>query len=407
MNPLSLKTVWFGPAWLLVVGAVASSVAPEQFGMAGWIALAVAGAGIGVVSLIWGTREISDRAVAETQAKGDNEALMIEFHGLLEECVRQFTQQFDAARGELSRVQTLLSDAIAALSSSFHGLHDETSRQTELTVAVTTGSGADDGVQFDEFVSNTANVMERVVDSVVSNSKLGMELVDLTDSISKRTQDVQSILSEIGAIAKQTNLLALNAAIEAARAGEAGRGFAVVADEVRDLSARTTQFSQQINGLMQSMRGSVRETEEAIQRMASQDMTFALESKERVNEIIQTMQGQNRLRLDAIGKLAASAHSIESQVNSAVTGLQFQDMVSQLLAHVEKRVNALDAVIRHLGELGSALREDARSANAQHALAQLHEETARVAASLTSLQLETRHNPVDQQVMSTGDVELF
>jgi methyl-accepting chemotaxis protein len=332
----------------------------------------------------------------------------MEFHALLDECVRQFSAQFDAARGELSRVQTLLSDAIAALSTSVHGLHAEASHQAELTVAVTTGA-ADGGsaMQFDEFVANTSSVMERVVDSVVSNSKLGMELVDLTDSIAKRTRDVQSILSEIASIAKQTNLLALNAAIEAARAGEAGRGFAVVADEVRDLSARTSQFSSQINALMQTMQVSVQQTEEAIQRMASQDMTFALESKTRVGEIIETMQGQNRIRIEAIGELAKSSHSVEQQVNRAVTGLQFQDMVSQLMAHVGKRVDALDSVIRHLGELSSALQADAQSSNSGAALSQLSDETRRVAESLKNLSVNTHHNPVDQGAMSSGDVELF
>jgi methyl-accepting chemotaxis protein len=387
---------------------VASFVAPEQFGLAGWIALLVAGLGMGAVSFLIGVPEIEQKLTSATQKGPGEEQLMMEFHALLDECVRQFSAQFDAARGELSRVQTLLSDAIAALSTSFHGLHAEASHQAELTVAVTTGA-ADGGsaMQFDEFVANTSSVMERVVDSVVSNSKLGMELVDLTDSIAKRTRDVQSILSEIASIAKQTNLLALNAAIEAARAGEAGRGFAVVADEVRDLSARTSQFSSQINALMQTMQVSVQQTEEAIQRMASQDMTFALESKTRVGEIIETMQGQNRIRIEAIGELAKSSHSVEQQVNRAVTGLQFQDMVSQLMAHVGKRVDALDSVIRHLGELSSALQADAQSSNSGAALSQLSDETRRVAESLKNLSVNTHHNPVDQGAMSSGDVELF
>jgi methyl-accepting chemotaxis protein len=218
---------------------------------------------------------------------------------------------------------------------------------------------------------------------------------------------VQSILSEIGSIAKQTNLLALNAAIEAARAGEAGRGFAVVADEVRDLSARTTQFSQQISKLMTGMQGAVTQTEQAIQRMASQDMTFALESKEHVKEIITTMEGQNRARITAIGKLGNSAHGMEQQVGRAITALQFQDMVSQLMSHVGKRIDALDGVTRHLGVLATSLKDDAASSNSRAALAQVHEETERVAAGLKDLSVTTHHNPVGQKEMGHGDVELF
>jgi methyl-accepting chemotaxis protein len=407
MSSLKLKSLWIGVVWLLLVGAGASLVVPESFGLVGWVVLGLVA--VGWVAIHWLTGAPHPQARQQRSVDdGAKEALMIEFHSLLNECAHQFSSQFEATRGELARVQALLNDAITSLSDSFHGLHAETSNQIELTVAVTTGSTDSGSVaQFDEFIHNTSDVMEKVVDSVISNSKLGMELVELTDSIAQRTQDVQSILSEIGAIAKQTNLLALNAAIEAARAGESGRGFAVVADEVRDLSSRTSQFSQQINGLMQSMQVSVRQTEDAIQRMASQDMTFALESKSRVGEIIHTMQTQNKVRSEAIGKLAGSAQSIEQQVNRAVTGLQFQDMVSQSMGHIGKRVNALDEVSRHLGVLAAALQRDAQSSDSHAALEQLRQETRRVSESLTSLHVETRHNPVGQKAMDTGDVELF
>jgi len=249
--------------------------------------------------------------------------------------------------------------------------------------------------------------MQRVVDSVIGNSKLGMELVELTDSIAQRTKDVQGILSEIGSIAKQTNLLALNAAIEAARAGEAGRGFAVVADEVRDLSARTTQFSQQISTLMKSMQVSVGQTELAIQGMASQDMTFALESKTHVEEIISTMEAQNRSRMAAIGQLGGIADAVDHQVGRAITALQFQDMVSQLLGHVSRRIEAIEDVSKHLGDLAQTLQKDAINLDAPEAARSLQAETLRVTERLKDMSLATQHNPVSQDAMSRGDVELF
>jgi methyl-accepting chemotaxis protein len=242
---------------------------------------------------------------------------------------------------------------------------------------------------------------------VIGNSKLGMELVELTDSIAQHARDVQGILSEIGAIAKQTNLLALNAAIEAARAGEAGRGFAVVADEVRDLSARTAQFSQQINSLMQGMQVSVKQTETAIQGMASQDMTFALESKQQVEKIIRTLEEQDSHRVKALGALAGSASVVETLVGKAITAMQFQDMVSQLLGHILRRVDALGEVLRELSTLGSTLDREAQTIDARAAIASLREEQGKITAALRGLEAQTTHNPVAQKAMTDGDIELF
>jgi len=395
---------------LVVAAAIAAAVAwvlPEFLGaLLSHVVAALAAVGIALLDLGGGqekSAQVGESSVAEEKE------LIAEVDRLLSECATEFSGQYSHMRDEIARMQVLLGDAVAQLTGSFSGMHQQMETQRQMMLSITVGEDSKDGAtnRFDDFVSNTSVVMQEVVDNIVANSKLGMELVELTDSIAKRTQEVQAILSEIGGIAKQTNLLALNAAIEAARAGEQGRGFAVVADEVRDLSARTTQFSQQIVALMQSMQVSVGQTEVAIQRMSGQDMTFALESKNQVETIIRSMEGQSHQRMAAIGEVAQLADAVGQEVAKAITALQFQDMVSQLAGHVQNRVNALDDVARQFTGLADVIRRDALQGNAREAIASLRGEVGRMKQSLAGLGPSTQHNPVAQQAMSQGDIELF
>lgn len=389
--------------WSLTVAILAGFLAPAGFAVA--LAVIMASLPWAVWMMFFQTPACQEpaQATVTVQAAGD----MVKVQQAMSECSTAVAVQFESLRSETVRVRSLLSDAITVLTDAFQGMNRNVNRQQDLALSIGKGADEPDGVadQFDEFVTSTSGVMQRVVDSIIANSKLGMELVELTDGIARRTNDVQAILSEISAISKQTNLLALNAAIEAARAGEAGRGFAVVADEVRDLSARTSSFSQQIGTLMQSMDVSVKKTEHAIQKMAAQDMTFALESKARVEEVVGHIEAINRQRADAIQHLGVAAREVEGEVNRAITALQFEDVVTQLLGHITLRLDALDSLVPRLDAMAAVMTGSGQDAADMASL--LHQEVERMASSLNNLTVSTANNPVAQEGLGHGDIELF
>jgi methyl-accepting chemotaxis protein len=382
---------------LLVTGAAAFLLSANVWQVLACVALAT---GWCCVLLMRGP---APSVAVSTGLSSSEAAGVATLESALGDAVLGFRQQHAAVLEEVRSVEARLSSAIVTLTQSFQGILSSTGQQQEIALGLAKEGDSVDGIsRFDDFVAHTSGVMQRVVDSVITNSKLGMELVELTDRISKRASDVETILGEIGAIAKQTNLLALNAAIEAARAGEAGRGFAVVADEVRDLSTRTTQFSQQIAVVMKSMREGVKGTEDAIAKLASTDMNFALESKQQVERVLTSMETLNKARIDAIRELGEHTHAMDAEVNRAVTALQFQDLVSQLIGRVQRRVESLGLVEQELdaliGEIRLVCAGDVRS---------LPQATESVRKRLAELVVVEAQGAGRSQDVSHGGIDLF
>ena len=170
--------------------------------------------------------------------------------------------------------------------------------------------------------TSARNVQEAVkqIERVASNVEATAKQIH---SLSEQVQKIGNITTVIREVADQTNLLALNAAIEAARAGEQGRGFAVVADEVRKLAERTTLSVQEISTLISAIQGSVATTVDGMQsnrnqvtevvstaREASASMDTIRHATETVRDAIQGISDAMREQRSAAGELSRNVESI-------------------------------------------------------------------------------------------------
>ncbi|ASJ38765.1 methyl-accepting chemotaxis protein [Vibrio vulnificus] len=195
---------------------------------------------------------------------------------------------------------------------------------------------ADNAAHLTETTTRYADESKQTVTGAVESvNGLVTQVVAMSDTITRMSDDtkqISTVLQVIGDIAEQTNLLALNAAIEAARAGEQGRGFAVVADEVRALAARTQQSTAQINEMLAKLKST---TENVVNEMGS-TRTRCEETAERTNHV-----------MDSLNVVTDSVAEINNLNTLMATSAMEQRQVTQ---EVSKNMAAIQEIVRLLNE---------------------------------------------------------
>lgn len=266
----------------------------------------------------------------------------------------QFSQEFDTSRSSVARVNDLVQSGVGDLGRSLSEIHRLIQGQQAALQGVlenlTAGSSEVSLRTLIGDIAMTAGALNGFARLVIEVSKLNMDVYFEVEDMAAELAQIGKFVDGVDWVAKQTTLLALNASIEAASVGVAGRGFQVVANEIRTLAQRSRQISADIRASNVSLQSRVRQTQEAARQSASQDLSALLGSKSELDRIRQKMGD-----LDArIAGRMADVHEISAAIGArtsvAVRSLQFEDISRQIVGYVDADLRALSSTLTRLGE---------------------------------------------------------
>ncbi|MBJ7535938.1 methyl-accepting chemotaxis protein [Rhodomicrobium vannielii ATCC 17100] len=269
-------------------------------------------------------------------------------------------------------------------------------------------------VALPELATNIASIFSQLFDKIIRLSSGATALVSALDDVQQKVQSMQKSLAQIEKINKRTNLLSLNAKIEAARAGSAGRGFVVVATEIGDLARSVNTLSDTIKRQMSEVAEGVQRGDLLLKEISSIDMSHEKEkAQERIRAMVDRLLDQNAAISSNLSTTGASSRHIEEAVACAVRELQFQDRVTQ---HIQNICGALALLaVKNADLVKEGFAETRVSAAPPHATALL-EEVARTFclsemrerfADATGLPIDRSKPEPSTETFGDGQVQLF
>jgi methyl-accepting chemotaxis protein len=167
-----------------------------------------------------------------------------------------------------------------------------------------------------ESATSSQKVMQETIETIRMSSKQIKDTAKVIENLDDDAKNVGSVVDVINSIAEQTNLLALNAAIEAARAGEQGRGFAVVADEVRTLASRTQKSTEEIQTIIAKLQQGALNAVEAI-RIGSQNVQLSEEKVQQADSILRTVD-TSVFHITELNQKVSQAMAIQEQASKGI-----------------------------------------------------------------------------------------
>jgi len=262
--------------------------------------------------------------------------------------LRTMIAEIDRLAGETSRAAEKQADSTSATAASIEELTVSINEVAQSAHASGESSDAVAGCaeQGRQLVTGSAAEIE-AISAIVSRSAAQI------GQLATRSREIGGIAAAIKKIAEQTNLLALNAAIEAARAGEQGRGFAVVADEVRKLAERTTKATTEIGAMVVSVQA---DTDSAVAAMseAGPQVARGLDKAREASSVLEAILRQARTSSERVHEVAVATHEQATVAEDVARHLQH---IASMTEETRATMHANAAAVAELEQLAGSLRK--------------------------------------------------
>lgn len=223
-----------------------------------------------------------------------------------------------------------------------------------------TQGATEDGVpqSLQDFIRVSDERLNKMADEVIRVADLSVKMVGDLDEVKQRTEAIDGFLIDVGKLADQTSLLALNADIEASRAGDAGRGFRIVANAIRRLSAQSNVFSKEIRDHLEKVKMGLDATHSNMQTLTSKDMAHARNIKSEIMVLTKSLDEKNQEVARTVSEINTLSKEITYDVQNVVISLQFHDLISQKLNSIVGPVENLSEDISKLSRESSSISRD-------------------------------------------------
>lgn len=246
---------------------------------------------------------------------------------------------------QLKLVQHQSEEGINQLTSKFSRIYDQL--QKALGASEVTASGGSPSGNLGSVLQNSEAALMALVSSLKTSMDEQHALVAEMNNLTSITDELKTMGDEVAGIASQTNLLALNAAIEAARAGEHGRGFAVVADEVRTLSTRSGETGVRMGKRIKQVNDLLKVAFSTMEEISEKGNKSVVVSDQTIHKVIGEFKTFGEQLFEASEILTTESNHVREEIEQVLMSLQYQDRMRQILEHVITDMKKLLGEIAH------------------------------------------------------------